>query len=82
MVILVRDCQTCLSQSVKDLIATTGAAIGVTFFIVVILIVVLFVAIAIEEYRRKVEFQESLGASSSGSNLPLKAVDRVIASIA
>ena len=54
MVVFTRDCQTCVSQSVKDLITKTGGAVLVTLGIVIVLIIVLFVAIAIEEYRRKV----------------------------
>jgi hypothetical protein len=57
MAVLMRDCQTCVSQNVKDLSASTIKAIGFTLLIVVILVIVLFAAIAFEEYKRKKDFQ-------------------------
>lgn len=57
MAVLMRDCQTCVSQTVKDLSASTIKAIGFTLLIVVILVIILFAAIAFEEYKRKKDFQ-------------------------
>ena len=56
-----------------------GAAILVTMAIVIVLMIVLFGAIQFEQWRRKVEFQEKLGSSSS--NLPTKAINRVLDAI-
>lgn len=79
MAILMRDCQTCVSQSVKDLISNLGKVIGLNMAVVVFLLVILAGAIAFEEYQRKIAFQKSLG--STESNLPIKAMNRVIESI-
>jgi hypothetical protein len=63
MVILQRACETCVSQSVQNLMASTGGAILITLLISCLLIVLLFLAIKFEEWRRKVKFQAKLGSS-------------------
>ena len=47
---------------------------------VLVLIVLLFIMIKIEEWKKKQEFKEKLGSSSG--NLPDKAINRVLDSLA
>ncbi len=47
--------------------------------VVAALIVLLFAFIKIEDIKRKMDFQDKLGASSD--NLPLKAINRVVDSL-
>lgn len=48
MTVFTRDCQTCVSKAVSDMIGSTGISIWVTAIIVVVLIIALFVGVAIE----------------------------------
>lgn len=60
--------------------SSTLLGILITFIIVLVLVVILIVAMKLEEWRRKVAFKEKLGSGSS-SNLPLKAINRVMENI-
>jgi hypothetical protein len=68
-----------VTQEVKDLLASVVKLAYVVAIIVTILIILLFVMIKIEEIKRKLDFQNKLGASSD--NLPLKAINRVVDSL-
>ena len=54
MVVLQRNCETCVSQAVQSMINGLGAAILITLAIVAALMIILFVAGKIEAWRRKV----------------------------
>lgn len=76
VVILQRDCQSCVTQAVSSLLNSTSLSVLFTLIVVIVLVIVLCLAMFYEQYQRKKEFQEKLGASSG--NLPVKAIDRVI----
>lgn len=79
LIILQRNCETCVSVEVLALLSMIGSAILVTLAIVVFLIIMLIAASKFEEWRQKVAFQKKLGSSSS--NLPVKAIGRVLEAI-
>jgi len=77
-VVIQRQCETCVTQAVKDLLSTLGNLTYIVLGIVVGLILLLFFMIKAEDLHRKWAFQNKLGSSDS---LPLKAINRVILSL-
>ncbi len=57
VVILQRDCQTCVTKSVQAFLRSTSMAFLFTLLVVIVLIIVLCIAMKYEEARRKMEFQ-------------------------
>lgn len=76
---MTRNCETCVTQAVTDLLNKLTQFTWIVAIIVAILIVLLFAFIKIEDIKRKMDFQDKLGASSD--NLPLKALNRVMDSL-
>ena len=57
VIIFQRDCQTCVSKAVQALMQSTSLAVAFTILVVFALIIILCIAMAYEEIRRKMEFQ-------------------------
>ena len=57
VILFQRDCQTCVTKAVQDLINSTSLALLFTIIIVIVLIIILCMAMAYEEVQRKKEFQ-------------------------
>lgn len=57
VIIFQRDCQTCVSKAVQALMQSTSLAVAFTILVVIALIIILCIAMAYEEIRRKMEFQ-------------------------
>ena len=79
VVVVERDCQTCVNDEVIELMNTIGIIILIVGAISLVLIVLLILFIKIEEWKKKQEFMEKLGSSSG--NLPDKAINRVLESL-
>jgi len=76
MVIVLRNCETCVTEAVSDILSKLLTITGYTLLAVVVLVVMLILMIKLEEVKKKRDASKKLG--SNIGNMPIKAINRVL----